>query len=164
MPRHRSSYLLLSVLTAVLVTGCGYSLRKSTPVSAVRLGTVENRTYEPRLQDFLLEALSVEFQKQGIRVDQGAAHRITGTIDKFTAAPTAEKEDVTIQWELAIEGSFLLVSPDGTEKPLRKDNIFIVTFGGEGPLEGVIASREAAIRQAMRDLARELVTSVIYGR
>jgi hypothetical protein len=163
MPKYRSSYLLLAAVAALLVMGCGYSLRKTTPVSAVRLGAVENKTYEPRLQDFLLEALSVEFQKQGIRVDHGAAHSITGTIDEFTVVPTAEKDDVTIQWELTIEGSFVLVSPDGERRPLRKSNIFIVTFEGEGPLEGLIASREAAIEQALRDLARELVTSVIYG-
>jgi hypothetical protein len=164
MPKHRLGYLLLTAVAALLVMSCGYSLRKSTPVSAVRLGAVENKTYEPRLQDFLFEALSVEFQKQGIRVDHGAAHSVTGTIDEFTVTPTAEKDDVTIQWELAIEGSFFLTSPEGEKKPLRKSNIFIVTFEGEGPLEEVIASREGAIRQALRDLARELVTSVIYGR
>jgi hypothetical protein len=164
MTRPRFGYLLLAAMSALLVVSCGYSLRKSTPMSAMRLGAIENKTYEPRLQDLLFEALSVELQKQGIRVDSGAAHAITGTIDKFIVVPTAEKDDVTIQWELIIEGSFFLTSPDGAKKPLRKSNIFIVTFGGEGPLEQVLASREVAIEKALRDLARELVTSAIYGR
>jgi len=155
---------LVSVLAAVIFAGCGYSLRKSPPVDSVRLGVIVNNTYEPRLSDLLYEALSLELTKNGIRVYAGAGHSIRGSIDEVTLRGTAEKDNVTIQYEVTIEGSFFLVGPDGSELPLRKSGVFIVTFGGTGALERLFASKELALRRALENMSREMVASIIYRR
>lgn len=151
-------------LIAVLFAGCGYSLRKAPPVDSVRLGGIVNNTYEPRLSDFLYEALSLELAKNGIRVDAKAGHSIRGSIDNVALRGTAEKGGVTVQYEVTIEGSFFLVSPDGSERPLRKSGVFIVTFGGTGALERLFASKELALKRALENMSREIVASIIHRR
>lgn len=155
---------LLAALLAPALTGCGYSLRKGPAVRAVRIEPIANNTNEPRLQDFLYDALVEELMKQGVRVRGDAEHGIEGALNGFELRPTAEKEDVTVQYEVAIHGRFSLVGPDGSRTPLRERGAFIVTFGGEGALELLTAGKELAIQRALRDMAREIAASLVQIR
>lgn len=155
---------LAAVLLGAVSAGCGYSVRKGPAVKSVRLGRIANNTYEPRLQDFLYEALSLELMKNGIRIDPGAGHRITGSIDEVRLKGTAEKNGVTVQYEVTVEGSFFLAGPDGVEQPLRKSSAFIVSFGGEGALEGLLAGKELALKRALANMSQEIVASIIHQR
>lgn len=159
-----ASVLAAAVLAAAIFAGCGYSLRKAPPVDSVRLGVIVNNTYEPRLSDFLYEDLSLELTKNGIRLGGGSGYSIRGSIDDVSLRGTAEKDGVTVQYEVTIEGSFFLVNPDGSEQPLRKSGVFIVTFGGAGALERLFASKELALRRAIENMSREIVASIIHQR
>jgi outer membrane lipopolysaccharide assembly protein LptE/RlpB len=167
MPRLISALTLLAlaaVLLAVIPAGCGYSMRKGPAVKAVRLGRIVNNTYEPRLQDFLYEALSLELMKNGIRIDPGAGHQITGSIDEVRLRGTAEKNGVTVQYEVTVTGSFFLVDPGDGKRPLRKSSAFIVSFGGEGALERLLAGKELALKRALANMSQEIVASIIHQR
>ncbi len=155
--------LLAAVLTSALA-GCGYSLRKGPPVTAVSIGRIENNTYEPRLQDFLYDALTEELMKQGVRVDDDADYRIEGVLNAFEIRGAAEKDKITVQYEVIIKGMFHLVGPDGARRPLRERAAFIVTFGGQGALELLTAGKELAVERALNDMSREIAASVVQMR
>lgn len=157
------SFTLLVLLAALALSACGYSVRRP-PVDSVRLGVIKNNTTEPKLEDRLYEALTTELMKNGIRVDSGSSHALEGTIDEITLRGTAEKDEVTVQYEVGINGSFFLVEQSGERKPLRKSNAFIVTFQSEGPLAEVVAFKERATITALRDMAAEIVTSIVNLR
>ena len=63
--------ILWSVLAgAFLLSGCGYSVHRQSdlPFSEIQIGTIENKTLEPKLQDKLHTALTEEFMQNGIMV------------------------------------------------------------------------------------------------
>lgn len=155
---------MVFIILALSVAGCGYTLRRSQPVESVRLGMIENMTYEPKLDDMILEALAVELSKKGIRVDEGSQYVIAGNIHEFRLRGIVEKKDVTVQYEVIMNGSFELVGPDGTRKSLKSSNVFMVNFGGEGELNTLLNMKDMALRAAASNIASEIVASIIYAR
>jgi len=152
--------LPLLVLTAALVA-CGYTIRHSYPVDTVRLGPLRNNTTEPKLEDRLYEAMTHELMRNGVQVDNGSEYAIEGTLDSIELKGTAEKDDITIQYEVRINGSFVLKGPGGESRNLRKSGAFIVSFTSEGALAEVIALKEQAIARALADMSEEIVASLI---
>ncbi len=57
-------------LMVLSLSGCGYTIhtKASLPFEDIQIGTIENKTYEPKLQDRLNKSLTEEFLKQGIAV------------------------------------------------------------------------------------------------
>jgi Lipopolysaccharide-assembly len=161
------SYFLLFTLYCSLFTlfSCGYSLhgKASLPFDAIQIGTIENKTVEPKLQDKLYTALTEEFLKQGITVSPGAGYKISGTIKEFSLLVLSEKSDVAAEYEIIMKGDFTLVDPAGKKKELKDiGSPFIVSFSGSGSLEELIASKELASEKAIRDMAMQVVGAIIY--
>jgi len=159
--------LLLSTVHCLLFTlfGCGYSLHggASLPFDAIQIGTIENKTVEPKLQDKLYTALTEEFLKQGIAVSPDAGYKLSGTIKEFSLLILSEKGDIAAEYEIVIKGDFTLVDPSGKQKELKGiGSPFIVSFSRPGPLEEVIAAKELASEKAIRDMAMQVVGAVIF--
>ena len=145
--------------------GCGYSLhgRASLPFDAIQIGTIENKTFEPKLQDKLYTALTDEFLKQGITVSPDAGYKLSGTIKEFSLLILSEKGDIAAEYEIVIKGDFTLVDSSGKQKELKGiGSPFIVSFSRPGPLEEVIAAKEFASEKAIRDMAMQVVGAVIF--
>jgi hypothetical protein len=145
--------------------GCGYSLhgRASLPFNAIQIGTIENKTVEPKLQDKLYTALTEEFLKQGITVLPDAGYKLSGTVKEFSLLILSEKGDIAAEYEVVIKGDFTLVDPSGKQKELKDiGSPFIVSFSRPGPLEEVIAAKELASEKAIRDMAMQVVGAVIF--
>jgi uncharacterized lipoprotein YajG len=156
------SLIPVLLVSAALLSGCGYSIKRSLPVKSVRLGRVENRTYEAKLQDRFYEALTRELTKNGIRVSKGAEHEIHGRIDALRLKSSAEQDELTVLYEITIDGEFFLKGPGGSEKRLKGTGEFIVTFTSSGELAKVMSNKETAIRQVLEDIAEEIVDSIIH--
>lgn len=161
------SFLLLFTIHCSLFTvfGCGYSLhgRASLPFDAIQIGTIENNTVEPKLQDRLYRALTEEFLRQGIAVSPDAGYKLSGRIKEFSLLVLSEKGDIATEYEIVMKGDFSLVDPSGKQKELKDiGSPFIVSFSGPGPLEGLVASKELASEKAIRDMAMQVVGAVIY--
>jgi hypothetical protein len=154
----KSSILIL----IVLLSGCGYSIQKSSSVDSVRLGKIENRSYEPKLEDRFYEALMVGLMKNGIRINENSGYTVMGTIDSFDLKSLAEREGLTVSYEVVIKGRFFLEGPDGKKRELRSRGVFIVSFSGGGRLETVLASRDEAIERALSDMSEAIAASIIY--
>jgi hypothetical protein len=157
--------VLFSFFLLFTLFGCGYSLhsRASLPFDAIQIGTIENKTVEPKLQDRMYTALTEEFLKQGITVSPDAGYKLSGTIKQFLLIVLSEKAGIAAEYEIIMKGDFMLIDPSGKQKELKDiGSPFIVSFSGSGPLEELLASKEVASEKAIRDMAMQVVGAVIY--
>ena len=161
------SCFLLFTLHCSLFTffSCGYSIhgRASLPFDAIQIGTIENKTVEPKLQDRMYTALTEEFLKQGITVSPAAGYKLSGTIKQFSLIVLSEKGDIAAEYEIIMKGDFTLIDPSGKQKELKDiGSPFIISFSSSGSLEELLASKEVASEKAIRDMAMQVVGAVIY--
>jgi outer membrane lipopolysaccharide assembly protein LptE/RlpB len=156
---------LLSCNLLLVLSGCGYSLhtKASLPFDAIRIGTIENKTLEPKLQDGLNRSLTGEFLKQGITVQNNAGYKLEGVIHKFELRVLSEKSEVASEYEVTIKGNFKLVDPAGKIKEFKDiGSPFIISFYGSGKLNELIAHKEQASERALQDMAAEIVSNLLY--
>ena len=147
------------------LTGCGYTLqgRDTLPFTSVKIGKIENKTFEPKLEDKFQKALADELIRNGIMISNSAGHVISGTINDFSLRPLAEKEGVASEYEVIIKANFFLTFPDGKVKELRSSGVFTVSFSGSGNIGNIVAAKEQAAEIAMRNLASEIRAGTVYG-
>lgn len=161
-------FLMLTAYCLLLTCyGCGYTIhgKTSLPFDSIQIGKIENKTFEPKLQDKLYKALTEEFLKQGVAVHQGAQYTISGVINLFELKILSEKGGTAVEYEVSMKGDFRLVEPSGQMKDFRGiGSPFIVSFQGSGSMEDVIALKERASEKAVRDMAMELVAILIYSK
>ncbi|MEW6214525.1 MAG: LptE family protein [Nitrospirota bacterium] len=158
-------YALCSVLYALCLIGCGYTIHSKTSLSfdSIQIGKIENRTFEPKLQDRLHKALTEEFLKHGISIHQNADYKISGIIHLFELRVLSEKEGSAAEYEVTIKGDFRLVEPTGDIKEFKNiGSPFIVSFPCTGLMEDMIAFKELASERAIRDMAMEIVGILSY--
>jgi hypothetical protein len=145
--------------------GCGYTIhgKTSLPFDSIQIVKMENNTLEPKLQDRLYNALTEEFLKQGVAVRPGAGYKLSGTINHFELRILSEKIDIAAEYEVSIRGDFKLVDPSGKIKEFKNiGSPFIVSFQSSEMLEDMLALKELASERAIRDMAMEIVLTLIY--
>lgn len=157
--------LLVMTLSLIFLTHCGYGLHRHAqlPFEEIQVGEIENRTYEPKLQDILNRALTDELQKQGIQVRPSARFVLSGSVKSFSMVGVAEKGDIITEYQMHILADFTLKDKQGTAKEFR--NIappFIVNVTGSGNFGTLLANKEIAEEQAMKDLASQIVGMLMY--
>jgi hypothetical protein len=162
-------FLVLSLFTLhfSLFTfyGCGYTIhgKMSLPFASIQVGKIENTTLEPKLQDKLQMALTEEFLKQGISVNSDGEYKLSGKIYQFDLRVLSEKKDIATEYEVIIKGDFSLVDPSGNIKYFKNiGSPFIVSFQSSDMLEDVLALKEIVSERAIRDMAIEIVSILIY--
>ncbi|MDP2276867.1 MAG: LPS assembly lipoprotein LptE [Nitrospirota bacterium] len=158
-------YCATGLILLFTLSGCGYTLqgRDTLPFTSVKIGRIENRTFEPKLEDKFQKALADELIRSGIMISKNSGHVISGTIYDLKLRPLAEEEGVASEYEVIIKARFFLTSPDGKVKELRNTGVFIVTFSGLGKIENIVAAKEQAAETAMRNLASEIRAGIVYG-
>ena len=158
--------LVISLLTAALISGCGYELqgRSDLPFDNISLGTINNSTVEPKLQDRMSRLLAETLMEFGVDVRPSAANRIEGTISHFDLVPVSEKSLTAIEYQITVVGDFRLVDvkTQKSQALLSISSPFITYFRSSGTLVSVLALKEAATEIALKDLSRELVRRMIY--
>ena len=157
--------ILWSILaSAYLLSGCGYSVHRQSdlPFSEIQIGTIENKTLEPKLQDKLHTALTEEFMQNGITVRPDADTKLSVVIQDFDMKILSEKQEITVQYRIFIRADFTLVYKNGKTEIKNIDTPFIVTLTASNALNKLLATKELAEEQAMRDVAMRLVGTLIY--
>jgi Lipopolysaccharide-assembly len=158
-------YTLCSMLIALILFGCGYTLQSKTklPFDSIQIQGIENKTVEPKLQDMFYRAVTEEFLKYGVSVQSHADYKLSGTINRYQLNVLSERRDVAQEYEVIITGDFRLVGPSGDVRDIKNiGSPFIVSFPVSGPLEDVLAFKEVASERAVRDMAMEVVAAFIY--
>jgi hypothetical protein len=163
------SFLFILLFTAYCllftVYSCGYTIqgKKSLPFDSIQIANIENRTLEPKLQDKLHNALTEEFLKHGVAVRSGAGYKLSGTIHLFELHVLSEKAEMAVEYEVIIKGDFRIIDPSGKIKDFKDiGSPFIVSFQSSGLLENVLTSKELASEKAIKDMAMEIVSILIY--
>jgi outer membrane lipopolysaccharide assembly protein LptE/RlpB len=158
--------LCIIVLCAVFfLSGCGYRIQRkaSLPFREIKIGLIENRTFEPKLQDRLHRALTEEFLRQGLTVTPAAERTLTGVIHNYQMNSISQKNGITIEYNVVINADFKIV--DGGGKITERKNIsspFIVSFTGSSDMGTLIASRDAAEEKAAKDIALEVAGALLF--
>lgn len=154
-----------AITLILLLGGCGYSVQRhaSLPFSQINIGRIYNATLEPKLQDKLYSALTEEFANQGILVTPEAGLKLTGSITRFDMISLSEKGGVTVEYRVIVEADFSMTDAEGKVRERRHvSSPFIVSLTGTGDLTDLLAARDLAEARAMKDLAEELVGTLIY--
>lgn len=159
---------LFIIFILFLQVSCGYSIygREKLPFSNISIERIENNSYEPKLQDKLYIALTEEFLRQGISVVPNSDYKISGRINHFDLRVLSESSDVAVEYEVIIDADFKLKKPSGEIEDFKKfSSPFIVSFSGMGrrELEYLIAQKEYASERALKDIAMEIVSALIYS-
>lgn len=152
-------------MLGTLIAGCGYSVHRhaSLPFKAIRIGLIQNRTHEPKLQDRLSKALVEECVKQGIGIDPSAGLTLTGVIHTFTMDSLSEKAGVTAEYRINISADFTITNDKGeTEKIISVGSPFIVSFTGSRDFAMLLANRERAEEEAINNIAMQVIGSLMY--
>ena len=162
--RERRTLLFVLLVSVLLTAGCGYSVHggSSLPFSEVRIGRIENRTLEPKLEDKLYQALVEEFARNGISVTPGAASSLSGVVNNYNMFSLSEKDDITVEYRVVVDADFLFRDADGKTREIKTALPFIVSFSGQGTMANLLANRDVAERQAMADIAMEIVGALIF--
>jgi outer membrane lipopolysaccharide assembly protein LptE/RlpB len=160
--------MIVCLLFAVLVSGCGYTLqgKSSLPFEAVSLGVMQNTTVEPKLQDRMSRLLAETLMEYGFDVRTSAKYRIEGKISRFDVTPVSEKSLTAIEYQIVITADFDLVDMQTQKKEIiaSVSSPFITYFRSSGALVSVLAQKEASTESAIKDLSQELVRQIVYKR
>lgn len=162
-------YLLLPFtfyFSLFALSGCGYTLYRKTslPFDSIQIGNIENKTFEPKLDDMLQEVLVEEFSKNGVSIHQDADYKISGIIHMFDLKVLSEKKGVAVEYEVSIKGDFRLFTPSGAVRDFKNvGSPFIVSLPVSGPLEDAIVAKELASEKAIREMVMEIVDILIYS-
>lgn len=162
---NRKILLLLLFIFLSVLTSCGYSIhrKENLPFGQIFIGKIENKTFEPGLQDKLYRRLADTFIQYGFEVDSSSKHRIEGEITKFEIKTLSEKNLLTTEYQIIISCSFRLIDSD-SGKVIIIDNItepFINYFISIGRLELVLGRKELAIEESLEELSREIVRYIL---
>src|SRR5208283_3327860 len=170
--RFFDSFFLLFTFYFLLLTcflsGCGYTIqtRATLPFETISVGTIENKTSEPKLQDRLHETLAETFAQYGYGVSSSARYRLEGEIYRFELVPTTEVNLTATQYQIVIKGSFRLMDTEtGKAIHLASDSPFITYFNANPTdrLEEIMTQKELAETSALANLAQTLVSLVTYN-
>ena len=123
-------------MTGLLLSGCGYSVTRKAicRLKRYKIGTIENKTLEPKLQDKLHGALTEEFMKNGIMVSPYAETKISAVIQKFEMTVLSEKKEITIEYRILIMQTLSWRTRMEKKEFRKMDSPFIVSLASsEGP-------------------------------
>ena len=156
--------IYFSLVSALMVSGCGYSIHRQSelPFTRIQIGTIENKTLEPKLQDKLHVALAEEFMKNGIMVGPGADTKLSAVVHTFDMTVLSEKQGITIEYRVVIRAGFTLEDKDGKKELNNIESPFIVSLTASEKLNTLLAMKELAEEKALRDVAMRVVGALIY--
>ncbi len=157
--------LMLCILFALFVPGCGYRLHSqaSLPFREIAIDTVENRTVEPGLQDILHRAVVEEFTRQGITVIPSARQRLSAVIRNFDMPSLSERGGYSREYRVVVSVDFTFTDGNGQKRNINNlGSPFMVPFAGADDLGKLVATKRMAAEDALRDVAQQLAGQLIF--
>jgi hypothetical protein len=129
---------------------------------SVTIKPVENKTYEPKLEESLHRALSEEFISQGIKVvAYDGDISIETKINTFELGSIAaidenvQEQSVTMRVDVKILDKERVIEFVAMESPIR------ITFQSTGTVSDSVIHKERAIDKACSEIAEEIVGKMV---
>ncbi len=158
-----SSYCLL-LTTYFFLSSCGYRIigSKFLPFDSITIKPVKNKTYEPRLEEILHNALSNEFVNQGIEVKAtGASVELETTITAFELGAIGAVAEIVKEQELIMRVDIKVIDEEKVTEFKAMKSPIKVTFQTTGTVSESVAHKERAIDKASAEIAKEVVSKII---
>ena len=161
--------LFLWCIVVLLLHGCGYHIVGSRflPFRSIAIKPVVNRTYEPKVEEKMHEALSSEFIHQGIEIKPDSREAMVETTIRTFALGAIGAVDETVKEQEVLMSVDIraVINGDVTEFKEMRSPIKI-TFQSTGTVSESVAQKEDAVRKACREIAKEIVSKliIIYGK
>ncbi len=153
-----------ALLLLLAVSSCGYRIVGSTqlPFKSIAIKQVLNKTYEPRLEERLHNALSSEFINQGIEVTAGSGDvELQATVTTFLLGAIAAIDEVVKEQQITMQVNIKLVENGKTMEFNSMASPIKITFQSTGTVSASVAEKERATDKACREIAKELVSRII---
>jgi outer membrane lipopolysaccharide assembly protein LptE/RlpB len=157
------SYFLL-LTSFFLLSSCGYHLIGSRllPFNSITIKQVQNKTYEPGLEEKLHIALSKEFISQGIEIQRaGGDVEMEATINNFELGSIGAIDD-KIKEQSIIMRVYIKLDDHGDITEFKSmESPIKITFQTTGTVTESVAHKEIAAEKACNEIAKEIVGRII---
>ena len=145
---------------------CGYHIigSRSLPFQTITIKPVQNKTYEPGLEERLHNALSNEFINQGIRVNTSGGHVVLETIITIFQLGAIGAVDETVKEQELLMRADIKMLDNGTVMEFKDAASPIkITFQSTGSVTESVAQKERATDKACKEIAKEIVSRIILN-
>jgi outer membrane lipopolysaccharide assembly protein LptE/RlpB len=168
MKRSRTVALLIAVV--LLAGSCGYSLRPSLPanIKTVHIPTLQNRTQEPGVEDFVTSALRQAIVSSGMArmAEPDRADAIMeGAIVGYSLTSLAFNSSANVtQYRLQLALALSLRDRVKNEVIWKQDRIEErADFPVTGQVTTTLVREQDAVRRAAVDVARTILSLAFEG-
>jgi len=152
-------YLYLSTFS-----GCGYHIvgSRHLPFSSVTIKPVQNKTYEPKLEERLHNALAEAFLSQGIKVTTANGDiAIETTITTFKLGAIAYIDERVQEQTIIMRVDTKVIDKERVFEFPSMESPIKITFQTSGTISDSVIQKERAIDKACNEIAGELVGKII---
>ncbi|RJQ48019.1 MAG: hypothetical protein C4538_04490 [Nitrospiraceae bacterium] len=132
------------------------------PFRSITIKQVQNRTYEPRLEEKMHIALSKEFINEGIEVRAaGGDVVLEATVITFQLGAIAAVDDkikeqsILLRVDLKLNDQGRVTEFRSMESPIK------ITYQAAGSVTESVAFKDRAIDKACSEIAKEMVSRII---
>ncbi len=164
MPMFHFPLHLIFLIFCFFFSSCGYHMvgSKHLHFASVTIKPVQNRTYEPKLEENMHRALSEKFISQGIKVlAKNGEITIETVIKTFELGSIAaidenvQEQSVTMRVDVRILEKERVIEFVAMESPIR------ITFQTTGSVSESVIRKERAIDKASSEIAKEIVGTMV---
>ncbi len=157
--------LVLSSLLLVL-SSCGYHMVGSRflPFDSINIKHVDNRTYEPRLEEKLHNALSEEFINQGIKTESLSADlTLEAVITRFELSAIGAVDESVREQNIIMLVDIKVIDKDDVIEFKSMGSPILITFQTTGTVPQTVDLRDRATIKASREIAKDIVSRIIMN-
>ena len=154
-----TSYLLL-------LSSCGYHMVGSgfLPFDSINIKHVDNRTYEPRLEEKLHHALSEEFINQGIKAEGSTADiTLEAVITRFELGAIGTVDERVREQNIIMLVDIKVIDKGDVIEFKSMGSPIMITFQTTGTVPQTVDLRDRATIKASREIAKDIVSRIIMN-
>lgn len=157
-------FAFIFIVFTFAVFSCGYRMvgSKFLPFDSITIRPVQNKTYEPRLEERMHNALSEEFIKQGIEVRAaGGDVYLETVITEFGLTAVGVDDGRVIEQAVAMSVNVKITDSGKVIEFGSMQSLINVTFDSTGTVSESVANKERAADKASSEIAKEIVSKII---
>ena len=158
--------LLLVTCYVLLFSSCGYHMVGSSflPFDSINIKHIDNRTYEPRLEEKLHNALSEEFINQGIKTEGPSADiALEATITRFELGAIGAVDESVREQEIIMFVDIKVMDKGDVIQFKSIGSPVLITFQTTGTVSQTVDLRDRATIKASREIAKDIVSRIIMN-
>jgi hypothetical protein len=132
------------------------------PFNSITIKQVQNKTYEPGLEEKLHDALSREFINQGIEVRRAGGNvEMEASVNNFELSAIGAVDEKVKEQSIIMRVHIKLVDQGKVTEFRAMQSPIKITFQSTGTVSESVTNKERAIEKACSEIAKEIVSRII---